>query len=120
MKQKSSELPSKSPQGLQERENKPLFGTREEIVLGKVMEKARNMPLEYDDSKSFLGPEHHERLSEKNVKTQYDKSLNKDLMEEDESRASTRPSPVEINVLRPKYLPFKDDVNKSELVPRFP
>ena len=122
MKQQSSELPNKLPKSLQERENlnKPLFGTREEIALGKVMEKARNMPLEYDDSKSFLGPEHHERLSEKNLKIQHDKILNKDLMEEDKSRARTRPSPVEPNVLRPKSPPFKDDVNKNELVPLFP
>ena len=115
-KQKSSELPNKSPQGLLERENKPLFGTREEIVLGKVMEKARNMPLEYDDSKSFLGPEHHEKLSEENLKIQYDKTWNN----EDKSRASTRPSTLEPNALRPKSPSFKDDVNKSELVPHFP
>ena len=115
-------IPNKSPQGLQERENldKPLFGMREEIALGKVMAKARNMPLEYDDSKTFLGPEHHERLSETKLKIQSDNILNNDFIAQDKSRASTRPSPVEPNVLRPKTLPFKDDENKNELVPPFP
>lgn len=117
----SSETINNLPQRLPEHVNKPMLGRKEDLTLKKVMEKAQNMPLEYDSSRTFLEPEHRGNPPGQNWEGPNNDVVNNAYMKGDTSQGSTELNPMETKVLGPTPLPSRDATNNNKLMaPLFP